>query len=56
MPFCARRADVKYFFADGEHILVPMLRNGNPRQLSKHKNEEAARLVAADARLLFLTP
>ncbi|MBH5371572.1 hypothetical protein [Bradyrhizobium glycinis] len=53
-PFCARRADAKYFFADVEHILVPMLRNGNPRQLSKHTNEEAARLLAADARLLLL--
>jgi transposase len=48
------------FFAYVEQILVPVLRNGDTvilDNLSSHKNEEAARLIAsAGARLLFLPP
>ncbi len=48
------------FFAYVEQILVPVLRKGDTvilDNLSSHKNEEAARLIAdAGARLLFLPP
>lgn len=48
------------FFAYVEQILVPVLRQGDTvilDNLSSHKNEEAARLIAgAGARLLFLPP
>ena len=48
------------FLAYVEQILVPVLRQGDTvilDNLSSHKNEEAARLIAgAGARLLFLPP
>ena len=48
------------FFAYVEQILVPVLREGDTvilDNLSSHKNEAAARLIAAaGARLLFLPP
>jgi transposase len=48
------------FLAYVEQILVPVLREGDTvilDNLSSHKNEEAARLIAAaGARLLFLPP
>lgn len=48
------------FLAYVEQILVPVLREGDPvilDNLSSHKNEDAARLIAAaGARLLFLPP
>jgi transposase len=58
---CARRADQRRcFLAYVEQILVPVLRKGDTviaDNLSSHKNEEAARLIAdAGARLLFLPP
>lgn len=48
------------FFAYVEQILIPVLRKGDTAildNLSSHKNDEAARLIAgAGARLLFLPP
>jgi transposase len=52
--------NAEYFLAYVEQILLPVLRRGDTviaDNLSSHKNEEAARLIAgAGARLLFLPP
>ena len=52
--------NAEYFIAYVEQILVPVLREGDTvvlDNLSSHKSDEAARLIAgAGARLLFLPP
>src|SRR6185312_2911243 len=57
---CEGPINAECFFTYVEQILVPVLRQGDTvilDNLSSHKNEEAARLIAgAGARLLFLPP
>lgn len=52
--------NIDCFFAYVEKILVPILREGDTvilGNLSSHKNEEAARLIASvGARIMFLPP